>query len=322
MTEKKKQTERELKVPVKQKSTTFSPPLAYKIISDGEINLTKERAYAFLELKTFEGERAVRERHVQFLFDEWSGNRFLWQNIILASAKIAGEPEEYRINGQHTCWMRVNVPERYEPLDCKVRTTVYSVDNEEQLRTLYSVFDRGAPRTQGHIGTVLLLGSDAADGVGKYLFTLLISGFKIFWSPSKWKRESMSINDWCGMIDNNYPTLFNMVGRFIALHLEASKWMKRSSVTAAMFATFDKNVQGSEEFWGTVFSGINLKSKTDPRYQLRDYLMTHGHSMVGGNIKVSQDEMFCVCLTQWNHWREGKTVSHVKAVTERPKVKS
>jgi len=190
------------------------------------------------------------------------------------------------------------------------------------LRTLYSVFDRGAPRTAGHIGTVLLLGSEASAGVGKYLFTLLISGFKMWWSPTKWKRETMGINDWCGMIDNNYPTLFNMVGRFTALHLEASRWMKRASIVGAMFATFDKNVKGSEEFWGTVFSGIDLKSKTDPRYQLRDYLMTHGHSSMIGPMKVSQDEMYCVCLTQWNHWREGKSVTVVKGVSERPKVKS
>ncbi len=323
MTEKKiRPEEHEIKVPVKHKSTTFSPPLKYKVISDEEVNLTKARAFQFLELKTFEGERAVRERHVQFLFDEWSSNRFLWQNIILASAKVAGEPEEYRINGQHTCWMRVNVPERYEPLDCRIRCMLYSVENDDQLRTLYSVFDRGAPRTSAHVGTVILLGSDASEGVAKYLFGLLVAGFKIWWSPTKWKRENMSINDWCGMIDNNYPVLFNTVGRYMAQHLEASRWMKRSSIAAALFATFDKNVKASEEFWGPVFSGIDLKSKTDPRYQLRDYLMSHGHSIVSGLTKVSQEEMFCVCLTQWNHWRDGKSVTTVKSVNERPKVKA
>jgi len=314
--------EKQIKVPVKQKNSTFSPPLKYKLLSDEQVNLTKARAYQSLESKTFEGERAVRERHVQFLFDEWSSNRFMWQNIILASAKVAGEPEEYRINGQHTCWMRVNVHERYEPLDCKVRCTVYSVADEDQLRQLYSVFDRGAPRTSGHIGTVILLGSDAAEGVGRYLFSLLISGFKQWWSPTKWKREQMSVNDWCGMIDNNYPVLFNTVGRYLGIHMEASRWMKRSSITAALFATFDKNVKASDEFWAPVFSGIDLKSKTDARYQLREYLMSHGHSIVGGLVKVSQEEMFCVCCNLWNHWRDGKPVSSVKAVYDRPKLKA
>jgi len=319
----KKQNENEpgIKVPVKQKSASFSPPLKYKIASDEEINLTKARAFQFLELKTFEGERAVRERHVQFLFDEWSANRFLWQNIILASAKVAGQPEEYRINGQHTCWMRVNVPERYEPLDCKVRCTVYTVQDEDQLRTLYSVFDRGAPRTAHHVGTVILLGSDAAEGVSKYCFGMLMAGFKIWWSPNKFKRESMSVNDWCGIIDNNYPVLFNIVGRYIGTHMEAARWMKRASIAAALYATFDKNVQASGEFWGPVFSGTNLTSKTDARWQLRNYLMSHGHSIVSGLEKVSQEQMFCVCCNLWNHWREGKQVSTVKTVNERPKVK-
>ena len=63
-------SEQQIKVPVKQRSASFSPPLKYKIASDEEINLTKARAFQFLELKTFEGERPVRERHVQFLFDD------------------------------------------------------------------------------------------------------------------------------------------------------------------------------------------------------------------------------------------------------------
>lgn len=312
---------------IKQRASTFCPPLKYKIISDEEINLTKEAAYRFLELTTFPGERQVRENHVQFLFDEWSANRFLWQNIIIASAKIAGREEEYRINGQHTCWMRVQVHNRYEPLDCRVRVMCYQVNDEEQLRTLYSVFDRGAPRTAGHIGQVMLMGTAAGDGIGKRHLSLLIAGFRLYWSPGGpqggTQTSRLSINDWVGIIENNYSTIFNTVGRWYSGHTEGSqRFMKRASVVASMLFTFEKNVQASDEFWGRVFDGVNLTSKSDPRWQLRNYLMTHGHSIVGGLEKISQEEAICVCLNLWNHWRKGEEITVVKTVSERPAVKS
>lgn len=312
---------------VKQRASSFCPPLKYKIISDEEINLTKAAAYRYLELDKFAGEREVRERHVQFLFDEWSSNRFLWQNVIIASAKIAGSNTEYRINGQHTCWMRVWVPERYEPLDCRVRVTVYSVQDQEQLRTLYSVFDRGAPRSASHIGRVILLGTAAADGVQARFLSLLISGFKIFWNPpersaDQARRAPLSMNDWCGIIDNNYSVIFSTVGRWISNHsADSLPWVRRSAVIAAMFYTFEKNVEASDEFWGRVLDGVNMPTKSDPRWQLRNYLMTHGHSLIGGLEKVGQEDMLRICINLWNHWREGKTLTVVKNVNERPKAR-
>lgn len=314
-------SEPQIKVPVKQRASSFCPPLKYKVISDEEINLTKEAAFRFLELITFPGERPVRERHVQFLFDEWSANRFLWQNIIIASAKIAGREEEYRINGQHTCWMRVNVPERYEPLDCRVRVMCYQVADDEQLRTLYSVFDRGAPRTHGHIGNVLLMGSPCARGVPVRVLPALIAGFKLYWAQEK--SRILSINEWCGIIENNYSVIFNVTGRWFGDNGWKMAFIRRKAVVAAMFFTFEKNVEASAEFWGRVCDGMNFSSKTDPRYQLRNYLLTHGHSDERGPIaKVGYEEMLCVCLNLWNHWRSGDEITTVKSVSERPKVKS
>jgi len=312
---------------VKQRAASFCPPLKYKIISDEDINLTKEAAFRYLELDKFLGEREVRERHVQFLFDEWSANRFLWQNVIVASAKIVGGDTEYRINGQHTCWMRVCVPERLEPLDCRVRAMVYSVQDQEQLRTLYSVFDRGAPRSSDHIGKVILLGTKAADGIQSRFLSLLISSFRIFWNPESRsadiaRRTPLSMNDWCGIIENNYSLIFNTVGRWISNRgIEGNSWAKRSSVIGAMFFTFEKNVEASDEFWGRVLDGVNLTTQSDPRWQLRNYLMTHGHSLTSGLEKVGQEDMLRVCLNLWNHWREGKQLTVVKNVNERPKAK-
>ena len=86
---------RAIKVTVKQRVNTFAPALKYKIISDEEINLTKAKAYEFLELKSFSGERAVREQHVQFLFDEYTSSRFLWQTTS-QPVLLACDPQQKR----------------------------------------------------------------------------------------------------------------------------------------------------------------------------------------------------------------------------------
>lgn len=309
------------KVNVKQKVNHFAPALKYKIAADEEIKFTKDKASQFLELKTFEGERPVRERHVQFLFDEYGAGRFLWQNIILASARLPNG-EEYRINGQHTCWMRVFIPERDEPVNAVVRAMTYTVADEHQLRALYSAFDRGAPRTQAHVGKVLLMGSRVVDGIPNSTINHVLAGFRIYFTHDHHKRAAMSVEEWCGMIEANHATNFNIVGRFVSMHEQDGRWVKRSAVVGAMIATFEKNVEGATEFWEGVCNGLGMSSKTDPRYLLRKYLTEHAIQSRTGLATTHTEEMYSVCIQMWNHYRDKTTVTFVKAPMERPKVKS
>lgn len=315
-----KVVDRRDKVKIKQKTNVFAPPLKYKWASDDEIKFTKEAAYAFLELKSFEGERPVRERHVQFLFDEYIAGRFLWQNVILASA-ILPNGDEYRVNGQHTCWMRVWVPEKDEPVkDAAVRLTKYKVDDQHHLRQLYSAFDRGAPRTVSHIGKVLLMGTSCTDGIPPSLINNMIAGFRIFFSDDSRKRSQMSIEDVTSMIEHNHAAVFNVVGRYLSVHDRDSRWMKRAPVVAGMLATFGVTVEEADNFWGPVSHGLQLEEKTDPRYQLRRYLETHTIMSFGG-MPTSQNEMYNVCVHMWNAWRNKEQVQVLKPPTNRPVAK-
>jgi hypothetical protein len=89
-----------------------------------------------------------------------------------------------------------------------------------------------------------------------------------------------------------------------------------------MFATFQKNVQASEQFWGPVCSGINVPVETDPRHQLRNYFFSHGHHLTSAAEKVSSEQAYRVALNLWNHWRAGTHVQVVRNLAERPEVKS
>lgn len=310
-----------VKYPVKVRTSSFSDPLKYKTVSDDTLSLTKARAFEFLELPTFQGERSVSETHVQFLFDEWQAGRFMWQHIILACAECAGVL--YRINGQHTCWMRVAIPDKAEPVKAECRRITYKVDTEEQLRTLYSTFDRNKTRSVGHVSKVLLMDTPAGRDLPGHVITKMVSGFKVYWSED-WQhmaRDGMNTNELVALICKRYPELFNVVGHFVKIHMEDHIFVKRSAVIGAMFATFEKSVQASGEFWTPICDGLNLDDKTDARYQLRQYLLNHGHNFTQTSNKdlVTVEDSYRVAINAWNRWRKHEPTQVLRSTDKRVK---
>ena len=310
------QMSKDIKVPVKQRTSSFSDPLKYRVISDQMVNFSKTRAFEFLELNTFVGERSVKEKHVQFLFDEWVAGRFLWHHVLLACAVLDGKT--YRVNGQHTCWMRVNIPDSNEPMKAEIREIRYKVDTEEQIRALYSTFDRNPPRSSGHVGKVMLEGTSAGADLNLSSIGKLIAGFKLYFCDD-YNNSNSNINEIVGIITKNYPDLFNLVGRFYQIHRDDAGFVRRSSTIAAMFATFEKSVQPSTEFWTSVCEGIGLEHKSDQRWILRHFLETHGHTTQANKESVTQEDAFRVCINLWNKWRKKEIVSNVRYLDKRIK---
>lgn len=303
------------KIPVKIRSGSFADPLSYRIVSDEMINLSKAQAFDFLEMETFIGERPVSETHVQFLFDEWAGGRFLWHHVLLASAELEGKV--YRINGQHTCWMRVNIPDD-KPVKAECRKVCYRVDTEEQLRTIYSTFDRNKARTVGHISRVLLTDTSAGRDLPGHIISKVVGGFKVFWSED-WKhlsRDGMNTNEIIGLIQKRYDSLFNVVGHFIKMHYPDHVFVRRAAVIAAMFSTSEKSVAASVEFWTPVCDWINLTEKGDPRYQLRQMLTNHTVVMTGG---IGTEDMYRMCINAWNKWRKKESIAVLRTTDKRMK---
>lgn len=311
-------------VPVRVRDVQYAEPLKYEIESEKKIYFSKEKAFEFLELETFEGEREVRQTHVQFLFDEWMAGRFLWHNVTLASAVLGNK--EYRINGQHTSWMRVNVPDSKEPVEgAQITFRRYKVKDAEQLRAIYSAFDRNAPRTVGHITKVLLIDSAAGHEIPGSYFPFLAAGFRLFQYPSGSKGYQVSLVEMLETIKQKYETLFQQVGLFFTNHYSDCVWMRRSSVVGGMFSTFDKGLKVATEFWTPVVTGLELDEKTDPRYRLRAFMESHGHTAARGKEHVGAEQAFRICLIAWNHWREGNEVQKFyipRTDLDRPKVKS
>lgn len=284
--------------------------LKVKVISDKIINFSKKNAFAYLELDTFQGERSVNERHVQFLYNAWVGGRFMWDHVIIACCVL--KDRKFRINGQHTCWMRVNLPDDYftkkgeEP---QVREVVYQVENEENMRSLYSTFDQNKTRSPSHIFRALMAGTPQAQDIWPSTLNKLNAGLKL-WLYEK-DKDLLTSNDVAQLVKDKHETLFRIVGLFQQSHDKDPVFIKRAGIVAAMFATFDRAGGKAPEFWDPVANGLGLNEKHDPRYALRDYLQTHGSSKGAASVArvgnfVSSEDTYRICIAAWNKWRKGE----------------
>ncbi len=287
--------------------------LDYDIDSDRRINLTHDKAVAFLELDTFQGERNVNERHVQRLYNAFASGRFMWEHVIIATCKCDGKL--YRVNGQHTCWMRLNAPKDAE---APVREIVYSVSDEHGLRDIYATFDQNKSRTSGHIMKALLIGNGSSTDlwpskVGEYAMALR------FWLYP-WEASELSVQDVAQLIESKYSDLFNQVGLFYQEKYDSYKNIRRKPVMAAMFATFESAPRLAVEFWNPVCDAIGFTSKEDARWHLRRFLDTHSESRKSSTMKtVPTEDFYRVCIAAWNRWRKGEKVQSLRPTDKRLK---
>jgi hypothetical protein len=307
-------------VAVKQPAN-IADKLDAEIVSDRRINLTKDRAYKFLELKTFQGERQVNERHVQHLYNAWVSGRFMWEHVIIATCECEGTT--YRLNGQHTCWVRVNIEN--DGVDANVREIVYRVKDQANLRALYSTFDQNKARTQQHIIRALLVGTPTTADIWPSVIGNLASGLRFYLYEKE--TQDVSTADVAELISGKYSDLFKQVGLFYQNHYDTYFPIRRKAVISAMFATFDAAPQKSQEFWGPVCDALGFIGKGDARWQLRKFLDSHHQSKASKGVRlgrttggyVSDEDHYRICIQAWNRWRKGEEVAVLKPTDKRVK---
>ena len=110
--------------------------------------------------------------------------------------------------------------------------------------------------------------------------------------------------------------------------------IRRSPVVAAMYETFGKLPSKANEFWDVVRDGVgaDVQGLTDPRIKLHNSLresiigqgVSVGHSASRlGKKSVPGEAMYRWCITSWNAWRKGETLTLLRASTgdTRPKAR-
>ncbi len=289
--------------------------LKYEILSDKLVTLDRVKAGEYIDLPIFEGERNVVETHVQRLYDEMRRGMFNQLLVILSTAVLKGV--KYKVNGQHTAWAVAYMPESFS---LQVREIQYKVDSIEQLKLLYSTYDRLRPRSDAHATQVHLVGTDAAKDLWASMLNKYCAAFRFWYVESEKQRARLSPEQAAGIIQKEYQELFNRVGTFVQ-EFHPTDIARRMPVIAAMFPTFQAVPTKAPEFWKPVLDGLDLNNKTDPRYQLRDFLMKLANRNQSGKRLYTAEDCFRICLLCWQKWRKGQSMQAApRPVGERPKV--
>ena len=289
-----------------------------KLVSQTKVTLDHDLAYELLDLPGVKEERNVIDGWVQTLYDCMRQGRFLWERVDLVTCTF--DNVKYRLNGQHTCWARLNMPANY---GAPAMLHHYKAATFDELLAVYAAIDANKVRSAGHRTGILLTANEDAAGIPKSLRSLMSTGM-VHWLYEQQKdQRKLQPEDKAELIsDPKYSKTFRLVGDIVQENLSVSRFLKRKPVLAALFATFDKVPTIAPEFWQPVADGIGLDERTDARWQLRQYLQQHGLSANkdSGCRVVDTEVMYRVCIAAWNKWRAGVPVQLLKPSSTRVKL--
>lgn len=297
----------------------------------GELDINK--CYSILELPEFivnnsNVDRNLRDSHVSYLINAMKRKTFHpeWVQIITCYCKESGK--EYRMNGQHCTWARLEMPENYS---CKVRFIKYEAETIHDMRVLYASIDRNAPRTTGNIINSYLSGTEQFSGATQKMIKSFAAGLNVWLTDDESRHDA---DDVAFQIQTKYKDLTIKIKDYL-IGLEVSTTQKniamRSSVMASLYETFNKLPNKAADFWNPVLTGLNFDGKTDPRFKLHNglresivsYSSIVGRNKTSGKRSVTVEEMYRWGVVSWNAWRKGENMLVLRANTtgKRPKAK-
>lgn len=159
-----------------------------------KVDFNKNLANKFLLLPNVSYERKLEDKHVEYLMTTMYRGTFRPELVRLTSCtcgKATGDQPpstEFRMNGQHTCWAMVEMPEEYACPD-KVTVARYKAKTEEDMRSLYATLDRGRQRTRGDVIVSHLAGTPEFEGMPASIIKKLIEGYGLWKWPSQEERH-------------------------------------------------------------------------------------------------------------------------------------
>lgn len=292
-----------------------------KLIGRATRELTIKWAEELIDMPVL-WDRPMEDQWVAKLVAAMKRGTFLPEQVNIVTCTFGGK--EYRMNGQHTSWARLAMPEDYR---CPVTHYRYKAETENDMRRLYATIDRAKARTSGNIVVSYLFGTPEWKGYSKAVLTKLSEGLAYWLCETAHQRQMRDADDRAYLMRVNHLDLAKKVGQFITDEAgESARHILRRPVIGAMFATFNKAAAPAREFWQAVRDGVGFVDKHDPRLTLRNGLLSASISLGIGaqpdRKSVAVEEMHRWCLNAWNAWRRGDQLKILKAVLgcERPKV--
>ncbi|SDE21561.1 hypothetical protein [Desulfuromonas thiophila] len=237
----------------------------------------------------FDGQRNVRESHVNMLADEIRRGTFLTGDIGLA--RLDGRI--YLVNGQHTI---LAVERSGIPIEAVV--SWYQCETKDDVSDLFRRYDNNLVRSLRDVSIVegKALGLEWKERIVQLVVTGAAMKLGMYQNRATKNQKAELLKR------------FVKHGQFLAEVLEPwskSAHLRRGAVVHAIFETFEKDDSFAYVFWENVKTGEKLYCD-DPEYLLREFLITKGTS------RPSDKEVLYRCLLAWNNARKGIKIKILK----------
>lgn len=303
-----------------------------KLLSSRTEELNHSLSEDILSTNEFDGDRDLSSAHVKSLVNHMQRGTFRSELVNIIQCRCAESCKNsvgeivsggatWRLNGQHTAWARLEMPPSYR---CPVTVRRYSAKTEYDMRQLYTSIDRGKARSRVSQSYAIMAGVDDLKKYHKSHLRYIDSGFSMWKWESRDERRTHDSNDTVYvMIADHVKTACHVLDEISCRPTNTHKFLLRQPIVAAMFATYDKAVAPSREFWGAVTDGVGFSTASDPRNRLRLKLLQYSlNATQVNNHRVTDSEtMHRWCLNAWNLWRGGETVNNIRSIKARPKMK-
>ena len=297
-----------------------------QVTAEEKRDLDHALAKELLDMPTITGERRFRTRHAANLVSHMHRGTFHWNLVTLIVCRCKEQHGEhpagttFRMNGQHTCWARLQMPENYR---APIRFVRYTAATEHDMRMLYATIDRAAARTKGNVILSYILGDDEYASYNAHVLKYVTPGVPLWLWETREQKSNHDGDDVAYVMLKEKSAVVHAVCRFLNNFPAADyRHIMRAPVAAAMLATFSKDREAAAEFWTAVATSVGFTSATDARRVLNKYLMeTSIKASSSGRPKLDTTEgMYRVCISAWNAWRSQKPVRLVRAAPKRPVV--
>lgn len=295
-----------------------------KLTNRRTVELDHEFAQQVLEMEEFSADRPLDNNHVLRLKLAMERGTFLPEQVTIVSCTLATTGKEYRMNGQHTSWARLEMPEKYR---CPVQHLRYHAKTDNDMRRLYASIDRMKGRATGNVVCSYLFDTPEWEGFSKRTLVKLAEALGFWLWESEHHRNLRDGDDRAFLLSTTHFNLGKKIGAFIeASGGHNAAHVRRRPVIAAMFATFNKAAGPADEFWSSVRDGTGFGNVNDPRLRLRNNLrdaaISTGRGTTDEKRSVSGEEMYRWCILSWNAWRRGDAMKLLKAPMncDRPKI--
>jgi hypothetical protein len=277
-----------------------------------------------VNLNPIPGERPLRDAHVADLLTKMQRGcpPYLPETVNLAACEVLELKRVVRINGQHSGWARTMLEEDKDAVrqfgDPLVALHLYRAKNLKAAHALYAQYDRGAPRTRGNLVESYLSTVPPFDKYGSRVRKILAGGLSYYLWPKGHERSRHDVDSVVSLMQSgdHKPALVHTGDLIDAVAFREARHLCRTTVVAALIATFHVDPVASTAFWTVVRDGTGVDATTDARLKLRNDLLAYGVGTSSGTSKsssvaLSGEYVYALCAQAWKYWRLGRPVSRL-----------